>query len=172
VRIIAATNRNLEDAVEEGTFREDLFYRVNVITIEIPPLRERPEDVIDYAEDFLLFFAARYDRPRMAFSEEAREYIRKYPWPGNVRELQNAVERAVILAVGEEVSVDQFPRGSSLGNGGTSLPGVGSQLVSLEEMESRYIQHVLAHTDSIEDAADTLGVAPSTLWRRRRKYGI
>ncbi|NNF28984.1 MAG: sigma-54-dependent Fis family transcriptional regulator [Gemmatimonadetes bacterium] len=171
VRILAATNRDLGDAVANGSFREDLYYRLNVITITIPPLRERPEDIIDYAESFLLFFAARYDRPNMRFSPAAAESIRNSEWPGNVRELQNAVERAVILAVGEEVGPELFGGGDAPASNG-SLPGIGSDLVTLEEMESRYIKHVLQRTASIEEAAETLGVAPSTLWRRRRKYDI
>lgn len=171
VRLVAATNRDLEKAVSEGAFREDLLYRLNVIAITVPPLRERPEDILGLAEHFLMFFQARHDRPRMTFSAPAEQFIRQYEWPGNVRELQNAVERAVILAVGGEVGPELFPQGMEM-LASSHLPGVGQDLVTLEEMESRYIQHVLEQTDSIEEAAETLDVAPSTLWRRRRKYGI
>ena len=175
VRLIAATNRDLEEAVGDGTFREDLFYRLNVVTLTIPPLRERPEDLEDYADHFLQFFAARYGRPSLRYTQEAMDYIMRHDWPGNVRELQNAIERATILSVGEEVTPESLPRTDASSNGATDLapvPALGGELVSLEEMERRYILHVLAKTESIEEAAETLDVAPSTLWRRRRKYGI
>ncbi|NNF29331.1 MAG: sigma-54-dependent Fis family transcriptional regulator [Gemmatimonadetes bacterium] len=175
VRLIAATNRDLDEAVEEGSFREDLFYRLNVVSLTIPPLRERREDLEDYADHFLRFFAARYGRPSLRYADSARDYIMGHDWPGNVRELQNAIERATILSVGEEVTPESLPRTDTPAASPTNsarLTGIGSELVSLEEMERRYILHVLEKTDSIEEAAETLGVAPSTLWRRRRKYGI
>ena len=175
VRLIAATNRNLEAAVSDGDFREDLFYRLNVVTFTIPPLRDRPEDLEDYADHFLDFFAARYGRPSLRYSKAAKDYIMSHGWPGNVRELQNAVERATILSVGEEVTPESLPRtdapqGSVVAS--TPMPALGNELVSLEEMEKRYITYVLEKTSSIEEAAETLDVAPSTLWRRRRKHGI
>lgn len=106
VRIVSATNRDLESLVESGEFREDLLYRLNLLEIEVPPLRERPEDVEDLSERFLRFFAARHGREIHGFSDAAREGMLEYSWPGNVRELQNSVERAVILCDSKEIGPD------------------------------------------------------------------
>jgi NtrC-family two-component system response regulator AlgB len=172
VRILAATNRDLERLVQDGEFREDLSYRLRVIEIEIPPLRERKEDIPPLASQFLEFFAARHGRPVVGFSDEAAAFLTDYDWPGNARELRNAVERAAILAEGEELGIHLFPQaGSAVAAVGTTLP-VGEGLMSLEQMEAKYIEYVLEKTDSIEKAAEVLDIAPSTLWRRRRKYEI
>ena len=273
VRIVSATNRNLEEAVREGDFREDLLYRLNVIELTVPPLRERPEDVEDLAHTFLRFFAHKYNRKGAEYSATAWDHIRSHSWPGNVRELQNAIERALILSTTREVPRELFPNavpstgihpvaaspsapvtesvpavesasasesapvsgaapvshsardgesvsaaghtassqapGASRGPtapeappspGSSSAPewapmGAGStptagdrpgseapggavgedpslETVSLEEMERRHIARVLEAADSLEDAAETLGIAPSTLWRKRRKFGL
>ncbi len=172
VRIVAATNRELEAEVASGSFREDLWYRLRVIEIEIPPLRKRPEDIPALAQMFLDFFAAKYSRPVAGFAADTKTFLREYDWPGNARELRNAVERATIMSESDEVGLHLFPQaGGSLSAGANPLPA-GGELVSLEEMEARYIRHVIEKTDSIEEAAEVLDVAPSTLWRRRRKYGI
>ena len=171
VRVIAATNVNLQSAVEAGEFREDLYYRLKVIPIELPPLRNRKEDLPTLSTLFLEFFSAKYGRKLGGFTDAALRSIREYSWPGNVRELQNAIERAVILPGSDKVGASRLP---SEGNSEMERLGVvqDGQLPSLEEMERRYIEHVLEATDSIESAAEILDVAPSTLWRRRRKYGI
>lgn len=170
VRIICATNRDLDRAIESGSFREDLYYRLRVIEIFVPPLRERPQDIRTLADRFLDFFAAKYSRSIRGFSAEARDRILEHSWPGNVRELQNAIERAVILCRSDEIGTSLLPLEVS-GPASSPLPG-SNGLVSLKAMEKRYIEHVLANTGSIEEAAEVLDVAPSTLWRRRRKYGI
>ncbi len=169
VRVIAATNANLEREVREGRFREDLFYRLNVIRLELPPLRQRREDILALADSFLTFYANRHGLAGLAFTDEAREHLQQLPWPGNVRELQNAVERAVILAPGSRIGVQSLPR-SEASNG--ALGHAPDELISLEGMEARYIRHVIETVGSVEEAAQVLEVAPSTLWRRRRKYGI
>lgn len=191
VRIVSATNRDLEEAVEEGEFREDLLYRLNVIELTVPPLRARPEDVEDLARRFLRFFAHKYNQSLSDFSPSAWEWIRSHPWPGNVREMQNAVERAVILCTTREVPRELFPdsegapptgmasavgataNGSGdLTAGNEAAPPSASAGVSLEEMERQYIARVLEDCDTLEAAADVLGIAPSTLWRKRRKYDL
>ena len=171
VRLLAATNQNLEAAVEEGRFREDLFYRINVIEVELPPLRERPEDILPMAQQFLTFFAGKYDRPARAFTDEAAKQLRRYGWPGNVRELQNAVERAVILSRKEHVAPTELPFGSDPEPAEDSVPQVGT-MVSLAELEKAHIHRVIAATDTLEEAAETLGIDPATLWRRRKQYGL
>ncbi|MEZ4416660.1 MAG: sigma-54 dependent transcriptional regulator [Gemmatimonadota bacterium] len=172
VRLIAATNADLEKSVAAGDFRGDLYYRLNVIQIEMPPLRARRNDIPVLAESFLRFFSARYGKQIEGFSDDALTALQDQPWPGNVRELQNAVERAVILARSPRIGTSVLPRGA--GGGILDRTGMGdaADLPTLEGMEERYIRHVLEVTGSIEEASEVLGVAPSTLWRRRRKYGI
>jgi len=168
VRIIAATSLNLEKAVKEGRFREDLFYRLNVIQIEIPPLRERPDDVVALAERFLAFWGRSYHRSFVGFTEEALQTLRQYHWPGNVRELSNIIERAAIFCQTNRVGMECFPSELSPG---VATPHVGDP-VSLEKIEEEHIRRILATTKSLQEAADLLGIDQATLWRRRRKYGI
>jgi two-component system, NtrC family, response regulator AlgB len=168
VRIISATNVELEQAIERGLFREDLFYRLNVIQIEIPPLRERPEDVIPLAELLLAFFGRKYHRQFSGITEEAREALKTYLWPGNLRELRNAIERAAILCESNRMGIDQLP--GKLASSGTNLT-VGDA-VSLAKIEEEHIRRVLARAKSLQEAADILGIDQATLWRRRKQYGI
>jgi two-component system, NtrC family, response regulator AlgB len=168
VRWIVATNRDLEEAVEAGDFREDLYYRIRVIEIEIPPLRERPGDILPLAEHFLEFFSSRYRRPDLRFSDAAERALTERSWPGNVRELQNAVERAVILSNGSSIAAGSLPDSGFTPT--TSADGV--PMLTLEEAERRHIEAVLEATPSIKDAAEVLGISPTTLWRRRRKHQI
>jgi NtrC-family two-component system response regulator AlgB len=172
VRIVAATNRDLEEAVRQGEFREDLYFRLNVISIRLPPLRERRDDIVPLAREFLGYFASRYGRPSLELAEDAIEALRDADWTGNVRELRNAIQRAAILGRGPVVRSEHLPLGAGTGRVGPLPLDPDGALLTLEEMESRYIRHVLDHTDSIERAAEVLDVSPSTLWRRRRKYGI
>lgn len=169
VRIIAATNADLEEEMQTGDFREDLFYRLNVVSLELPPLRERREDVEALAEHFLLHYSARYDR-QLEFTDEARQLLIEHDWPGNARELDNAIERAVVLSHSNVVGAEEF----SVATGRSApLPGLeGGELVDLEQMEKRYIRYVLDNTPTIEDASEVLGISPTTLWRRRRKYEL
>jgi len=168
VRILAATNIDLETAVKAGRFREDLFYRLNVIQIEIPPLRDRPEDLAQLAERLLAFHARQNHRMFLGFSEEAFSALREYAWPGNVRELSNVIERAVILCPDERIGPEFLP---SLLVPADASPQIGDP-VSLEKVEEQHIRHVLASTKSLQEAAAVLGIDQATLWRRRKKYGI
>jgi NtrC-family two-component system response regulator AlgB len=177
VRIVAATNKDLEAAVASGTFREDLFYRLNVVELTLPPLRERT-DVDALADHLLGFFARRSGRRLSGFTPEAREALRRHPWPGNLRELRNAVERAAILAPGPEVGVADLPERVA-GPRGPIGPGAGGEAqvevgrpVSLERLEVEHIRRVLAAAASLDDAAHTLGIDPSTLYRKRKQYGL
>ncbi len=166
VRILAATNQDLEMAVAEGRFREDLFYRLNVIEIEAPPLRERPEDILPLARQFLAFFGEKYNRDARSFSPEAQAALPRHGWPGNVRELQNVVERAVILAQPGEIDAEHLPFTAGVHS---ATPHVGT-LVSLSKLEEVHILRVIEATETLEEAAAVLGIDPATLWRRRRQY--
>jgi two-component system, NtrC family, response regulator AlgB len=168
VRIIAATNVDLEAAVKAKAFREDLFYRLNVVEIIIPPLRERREDIIPLAEHLLAFFAKQNHRTTLGFTEEAASALQGHDWPGNVRELRNAIERAVLLCNEERIGVQYLAFKPAMV---ASSPNVGDP-ISLEEIEEIHIRRVLASTKSIEEACRILGMDSVTLWRRRKKYGI
>jgi NtrC-family two-component system response regulator AlgB len=168
VRILAATNRDLEEATRAGRFREDLLYRLNVITLELPPLRERGEDLIPLAEGFLDHFARRLGRSGLAFSPAAIAALGRYRWPGNLRELRNAVERAAILAAGPLIE----PRDLAIEpRADPAAPAVGSR-VSLAELEREHVRRTLAATESFREAAEVLGIDGATLWRKRKQYGF
>jgi NtrC-family two-component system response regulator AlgB len=168
VRILAATNADLEKRVTEGRFREDLFYRINVITLTIPSLRERTEDIMTLAMDFLTYFCRANHKLIPGFTEEAIEMLTSYTWPGNVRELRNAIERAVILGSGEQISKNDLPD-NIVPTG--SPPAIGD-MVPLSAVEELHIRRVIANTSSLQEAADVLGIDQATLWRRRKTYGI
>lgn len=168
VRVIAATNQDLDAVVKEGRFREDLFYRLNVIQIEIPPLRERPEDIKPLAEHLLLFFSQQNHRQILSFTDEALEVLQHYSWPGNVRELRNVVERAAILCRTEQIGIEYLPSALSPRS---SVPRIG-ELIPLDKIEEEHIRRVLAVTKSLEEAARVLGIDETTLRRRRKKYRI
>jgi len=168
VRILAATNLNLDEMVREGRFREDLLYRLNVITLKLPPLRERGEDILELAERFLARFVKEYARPARAFSDQARSALLAYHWPGNIRELRNVIERASIICAQAEIETSHLGFGEQpTGNN----PRVGAQL-SLEELEKAHISAVLAGADTLESAARTLGIDSSTLYRKRKHYNL
>ena len=169
VRIIAATNVDIEAAVKAKTFREDLFYRLNVVDIVVPPLRERREDILPLAEQMLAFFAKQNHRRLLGLTEAALRVLETYAWPGNVRELHNAIERAVLLCTEERLGVEHLP--VKLTPPEEPRPNIGD-LVSLEKIEEMHIRRVLAASRSIEEAAEVLGMDSVTLWRRRKKYGI
>jgi len=168
VRIIAATNRDLEAAVEQGRFREDLFYRVNVIHVELPPLRSRSGDVLLLAQAFLGELAVRSGRPIAKFSAAAAEKLAAYDWPGNVRELRNCVERAVTLSHSSQVDVQDLPRKvRDFQPGHVLIAGDDpSELMPLEEVERRYIARVIAACGGNKSkAARILGIGRKTLYR-------
>lgn len=168
VRVLAATNVGLEEAVKENRFREDLFYRLNVVQLVMPPLRERPEDVVPLAEHLLAFFGRAHHRSFLGFTEEAKAALRQYRWPGNLRELRNAVERATILAPADVIGVEQLPETM----GQSKLAGAFGAPITLQEVEEQHIRRVLATAKTLQEAADTLGIDQATLWRKRKQYGI
>jgi two-component system, NtrC family, response regulator HydG len=166
-RIISATNLDLQAAVKEGRFREDLYWRLNVVHIHIPPLRERPEDVPVLAEEFLAKFVQSMSRRPMRFSPQAHEALAAYPWPGNVRELQNAIERAVVVGHGEVVRAEDLPL--RVTQASVSGPGPGS----LAEAERAHVQSVLDSSGwNITRAARILDVDRVTLYNKIRKYEL
>ena len=168
VRLVLATNRDLEQSIESGEFREDLYFRIRVIEIRVPPLSERPEDVVPLAEAFAGFFGARYGRPGAYLTETAKRALDEREWPGNVRELQNAVERAVILSRGTRIGARALPAApETLGRAAGETP-----MITLDEAEKRHLKGVLEATASNKEAAEVLGVSVTTLWRRRRKHDL
>jgi two-component system, NtrC family, response regulator AlgB len=168
VRTVAATNRDLEEHVQKGLFREDLLYRLNVIDLKLPPLRERPEDILRLARRFVLFFAKAARRHPPELSKSAENALLAYAWPGNIRELRNAVERAVILWPAQVIEPEAFPP-QIAGQAASRGPQLGGDC-SLEEIEREHIRRVLARAPTLEDAAAILKIDASTLWRKRKKY--
>jgi NtrC-family two-component system response regulator AlgB len=168
VRIIAATNTDLEKRVAEGRFREDLFYRINVISLTVPPLRQRPEDIMPLAMDFLAYFCRANHKTILGFTEVAGRTLANYVWPGNVRELRNTVERAVILGCSDWIGKSDLPDNMAPSAG---TPAIGDR-VPLSAIEELHIRSVMATASSLQEAADVLGIDQATLWRRRKTYGI
>jgi two-component system, NtrC family, response regulator AlgB len=169
LRVIASTNTDLGDLVQNGKFREDLLYRLNVIQIELPPLRDRPDDVLPLAESFVAFFTSRSLPRALAFSPAAAGMLCRHTWPGNIHELRNVVERCVILADGDTIGPEHLPATMTARPVEPAGPGA---MVSLDQLEEMHIRRVLAATKSLEEAAGILGIDTATLWRRRKKYGI
>lgn len=168
IRTIVATNSDLEAAIAAGEFREDLYFRIRVIEITVPPLRERPEDLMALADGFVEFFGTRYGKPGASLTDAARRVIEERAWPGNIRELQNALERAVILSRGTQIGAGALPPADR----NSRAEADGTPLISLDDAEKRHIEGVLRATESAKDAADVLGISTTTLWRRRQKHGI
>ncbi|RFC43145.1 MAG: two-component system, NtrC family, response regulator AlgB [Verrucomicrobia bacterium] len=182
VRVIAATNRDLRQLVEERAFREDLYYRLHVIAVSLPPLRDRPSDLEVFAEEYLRFFAKRTGRQIKGFSDGAKRRMHSYPWPGNLRELRNGIERAVILAKGEEIEAEELPCDSELRASGVGpmsatgmengqAPLLGAD-VSLEVLEGEHLKLVLERCNSMAEAARILGIDQATLYRKRKRMGL
>ena len=166
IRIVAATNRELEKLVKEGKFREDLFYRLNVVRIHIPPLRERREDIIPLAEHFLKVFSREMHKPIEGFSREAKQLLLSYDWPGNVRELQNAVERAVVLTRYNFIMPEDLPIARTSDSDRV-------QSLRLEDVERAHIKKVLEMTEyNISRAAELLGIHRNTLREKMKRYGL
>jgi NtrC-family two-component system response regulator AlgB len=169
VRLIAATNRDLPAEVAAGRFREDLLYRLNVVEILVPPLRERKEDVLPLARRFVAFFAECSRRPAPELSEATERVLLEYPWPGNVRELRNVIEHAVLLW--PAATIEPYALPERLAPRAAGSPDLGSD-ASLDEIEREHILRVLARKPTLEAAAESLGIDASTLWRKRKKYGV
>ena len=171
VRLVAATNRDLDAMARDGRFREDLLYRLNVIEVTLPPLRDRPADIGPLADKLLAFFAGQAGRPVTGFAPAAWAAIEAHPWPGNVRELRNAVERGVILAAGTLVDVADLPPLVGRPAAGPARVEPGGP-VTLDELEAEHIRRVLAAEPTLDGAAAVLGVDASTLYRKRKRLGL
>ena len=174
VRIVAATHRNLEEMVEMGKFREDLFYRLKVIEVEIPPLRERKEDIAELANVFLKTYSARLKKKINEISKEGLQSLFNYTWPGNVRELEHQIERAVALTSSSVLTADDFNFNQAAGvSEMKSNQALGGEQRSLEEMEKAHILSVLKQVDyNKSKASEVLGIDRATLYRKAQKYGI
>ena len=176
-RVLAATNKDLTEEIRAGRFREDLYFRLNVVPIFVPPLRERPEDIQLLADHFMALLAREYGRRPKTFEAEAVAVQRRYGWPGNVRELRNVVERLMIMVPGEVVTAADL---AFLGQGGlvtVRAEATSDRLVPLhvarDDFEKGYILHALAvQQGNMSRTADVLGVERSNLYRKMRRFGI
>ena len=166
-RVIAATNQDLQEAIHKKTFRSDLFYRLNVVHLQVPPLRERPEDIPVLAQHFLWCYATETNKKIDSIQPEAMEAMRRYPWPGNVRELENAIERAVVVGKSRQIQLNDLPFGIALGG------AAEMEKLSLEESERRHIARVLAiEAGNLSNVARILRINRSTLYAKIKKYGL
>ncbi len=173
VRLISATNRDLPGMVSEGGFRLDLLYRLNVISLTLPTLRERLEDLEELALGFVRRYASSYSLPAARLSGPALAQLRAYGWPGNVRELQNVIERAVILCPDEVIGPNQLALGAvAQSNSGANPAAIAGAPISLELLERRHIEAIVASSETLDAAARTLGIDGSTLYRKRKSYGM
>jgi two-component system, NtrC family, response regulator AlgB len=168
-RIIAATNKDLKECVRKGTFREDLYYRLDVISVTIPPLRERPRDLENLAGSFLQFFGRQLGRTRLSFSEGAMRKLNAHPWRGNLRELRNTIERAAILALTDEIGEEFLPDASADGQMAEVVVGAD---ITLDQLEEVHIRRILQRAPSLDAAAKTLGIDPATLYRKRKRMNL
>ena len=168
VRLVCATNANLDERVAQGKFREDLLYRINTIHLEIPPLRERKEDIIPLAELFIERFAKQYDKGPLTLSEDAKQKLKEHPWYGNIRELEHAIEKVVIICDGATISdaVFHFPKKSL-------SPTRDSEAETLEDMELVMIRKAIdKHEGNLSAVASQLGITRQTLYNKMKKYGL
>ena len=169
-RIIAASNHDLVSEVAARRFREDLYYRLGVITLRVPPLRERPGDILPLATRMLAGATVRKHRPGLSLSPEASSALICYRWPGNIRELRNAIERAVVLCRSDIVTPEYLPDALSSDYYQPSSPAI--RRASLDDIEREHILRVMAESPTLESAAHKLGINVATLWRRRKRYGL
>jgi DNA-binding NtrC family response regulator len=165
VRILSATNQNLEEMVANGLFREDLFYRINTVKIVSPPLRERGEDVATLAAYFLETFSRKYGKSKLRLSKKALDKLYRHPWPGNIRELQHTMENVVVLCEGESIQPEEIT---------LSVPGSGAESsLNLEQVEKSTIRKALAkYSGNYASIASELGISRTTLYHKIRKYGL
>lgn len=170
VRLIASTHRNLQALVNEGAFREDLYYRLNVVKLTLPPLRERGDDIVLLAEHFLACNAERHGKSRLRFSEAAKRLIKSYSWPGNIRELENAIQRAVILCEGKTIGPEMLAVG---GERKASIPSPDSVVDSVS-LKDYFVKFVSENQDQMTETelAQKLGISRKSLWQKRQKLGI
>ncbi len=170
VRLLAATNRSLAEAVREGRFRMDLYYRLLVVPVEVPPLRERREDIPELAAHFIRRYGRQFGRRVEGISSSALQQLMAYDWPGNIRELENVLARAVVLCQGSVLDAPLFAPGAEAAGASEAAPR------SMEEAERRHIENALAATrwiiEGSQGAAAVLGLNPSTLRSRMRRLGI
>jgi NtrC-family two-component system response regulator AlgB len=175
VRVVAATNCPLKERVAAGAFREDLYFRLNVISVEVPPLRERTVDLENLACHYFEHFSRQCGRRLDGFSPQALEHIRSYRWPGNLRELCNAVERAVILTRGQSIMPEDLPaelQGSPNGAAPSADEVKIGSMVSLDKLEELHIRQILEKTASLAQASGVLGIDQATLYRKRKRIGL
>jgi NtrC-family two-component system response regulator AlgB len=170
VRVIAATNRDLAEEVKAVRFREDLFYRLNVINVALPGLKDRPADLLRLAEHYLKFFVSRMGKKTTGFSPQVRDAFTAYGWPGNLRELRNVVERAVILAAGTTIELADLPD-NFMRTSPESAIAVGAR-VTISELEAAHVRRVIGFAKNLDEAARILGIDPATLYRKRQKLGL
>ncbi|AEW00321.1 sigma-54-dependent Fis family transcriptional regulator [Niastella koreensis] len=174
MRVVCGTNKNLDSMVAAGTFREDLFYRINLISIHLPPLRERPTDIPLLVQFFIGNLKEIYNRPQLTVTREAMKWLQQLPWPGNIRQLKNLVERSVLMSRKDNLDMEDFriqPELPAAKKGTVQLPQVGA--LTLEEIEVLMIKKALDfHRNKISKAAESLGLTRSSLYRRLDKYNI
>jgi DNA-binding NtrC family response regulator len=172
VRVIAATNRNLDTMRADGSFREDLYFRLNVIQVDLPPLRARPEDIIPLAEHFLASVGAKHDQPRrFSIAPDAQQLLLGYGWPGNVRELHNVLERGVALARGDEIRAEDLPGHVRERKPGDFLAAAVARRMTMADLEREYIERVLEDEGGNKTrAAQRLGLDRKTLYRKLEEY--
>lgn len=170
VRLISATNKSIEEMIKNGSFREDLFYRINTIQIVLPPLRERHEDIPLLIEYYLKIFANKYDKKDVYVSSVVMKELKNYPWYGNIRELKHTVEKAIILADKKELSINDFFQNNVIKNNATNYD---QELLNLQEIEKTFISKAIAkHEGNLSNAAKELGITRATLYNKIEKYGI
>jgi len=173
VRIIAATHRDLDAMLEAGTFRRDLFFRLNVLQVRLPPLRERDNDILLLAHHFVAIYAKRFEKPRLPFHPRVRHLFSRYPWPGNVRELQNAIERAVLLSSPPQIVIDDLP--DCLVSQLTPIPDrdpAPEPAPTADDERSRLAAMLRETSFNRGEAARRLGMGRTTLWRKMKRYGL
>ena len=178
IRLVAATNKDLAEAVKDGTFRDDLYYRLNVIQVQVPPLRERREDIPLLAMHFLSKFGEENEREYKGFTPDCIDYLTAYEWPGNVRQLENVVERCSVLAEGDQVAVRDLPpelkdEETQYKSAVDLLPDTINLPETLEKIEAALVRRALARTNFVQvKAADLLGISKSLLQYKLKKYKI
>jgi two-component system response regulator HydG len=179
VRVVAATNRDLEAAARAGAFRQDLYYRLNVVPLELPPLRQRPDDVPLLVHHFLVRYAAKFGKPVGRVAPEAMEALQSHAWPGNVRELENVVQRAVVLASGEVVTIDLLPASMRAARAvpepprSFELPFARAKQAAIDDFERRYLEDVLRRAAGrVAEAARLCGLDKSNFRRLIRRHRL